>query len=83
MKKDNAVYLHHIRDAILRVERHLAGVTWQEFLESELVQDAVVRQLDIIGEAARNLSDDLRQAHSQIPWSQIVGMRNRLIHAYF
>lgn len=83
MKKDDGVYLHHIQDAIGRVERHLAGVSWEQFLESELVQDAVVRQLEIIGEAARNLSDDSRQAHHQVPWGEIVGMRNRLIHAYF
>ena len=83
MKRDDPAYLHHIRDGIERVERHLAGVSWDEFLQTELVQDAVLRQLEIIGEAARNLSDDLRQAHAQVPWSQIVGMRNRLIHAYF
>lgn len=83
MKRDNGVYLHHIRDAIERVERHLAELSREEFLESELVQDAVVRQLEIIGWAARNLSDDLRQAHAEVPWTEIVGMRNRLIHAYF
>ena len=83
MRKDNTIYLRHIRDAIQRVERHLAGVSWTRFWQSELVQDAVVRQLEIIGEAARNLSDDFCRAHPEIPWSQIIGMRNRLIHAYF
>jgi len=83
MKKDDRVYLRHIHDAILRVERHLGGVSWDQFSQSELVQDAVVRQLEIIGEAARSLSADFRQAHHQVPWSQIVGMRNRLIHTYF
>lgn len=43
MKRDDAAYLHHIRDAIERVERHLAGVSWDEFLQTELVQDAVLR----------------------------------------
>ena len=55
MKKDDTVYLQHIRDAIQRLERHLLGVSWVQFRESELAQDAVVRQLEIIGEAARNL----------------------------
>ena len=83
MKKDNTVYLQHIRDAIQRTKRHLTGVSWEQFKQSELVQDAVIRQMEIIGEATRNLSDDFRQAHSQIPWSQIISLRNRLIHAYF
>jgi uncharacterized protein with HEPN domain len=54
-----------------------------DFSESELVRDAVVRQLEIIGEAARNVSDDFRQAHAEVPWTEIVGMSNRLLHAYF
>ena len=83
MKRDDTVYLRHIVDAIHRIERHLGGVSRDEFFESELVQDAVVRQLEIIGEAARNVSDDFRQAHAEVPWTEIVGMRNRLIHAYF
>jgi uncharacterized protein with HEPN domain len=83
MMKDNSVYLHHIVDAIERVERHLAGITREEFFEAELVQDGVVRQLEIIGEAARNLPEGFREEHPDIPWGQIVGMRNRLIHAYF
>ncbi len=83
MKKDSSVYLHHILDAIQRVERHLTGVSREEFFESELLQDAVVRQLEIIGEAARNLPEDFRRGHPQVSWSQIVGMRNRLVHAYF
>jgi uncharacterized protein with HEPN domain len=83
MKKDNTLYLQHIRDAIQRVERHLAEISWDQFWQSELVQDAVVRQLEIIGEATRNLSDDFRQEHSEVAWGEIIGMRNRLIHAYF
>lgn len=83
MKKDSTVYLQHIRDAIQRTERHLAGVSWDQFCQSELVQDAVIRQLEIIGEASRNLSGDFRRAHPEVPWSQIIGLRNRLIHAYF
>jgi uncharacterized protein with HEPN domain len=47
------------------------------------MQDAVVRELEIIGEASRNLTDELREAHPEVPWSQIIGMRNRFIHAYF
>jgi len=56
MKKDNAVYLHHILAAIERIEVYSEGVSLQEFLEAGIIQDGIVRQLEIIGEASRNLS---------------------------
>jgi uncharacterized protein with HEPN domain len=82
-KRNDAVYLQHLLDAVERIEQYTAGMTEQQFLQNTLVQDAVVRQLEIIGEASRNLSDELRQKHSQVPWTKIVGMRNRIVHAYF
>ena len=83
MKKDNSVYLHHILDAILRIETYIQGVTKETFLETGLLQDAVVRQLEIIGEASRNISDDFREMHAEVPWGLIIGLRNRIVHAYF
>lgn len=82
-KRNDAVYLQHLLDAVERIEQYTAGMTEQQFLQNSLVQDAVVRQLEIIGEASRNLSDELCQKHSQVPWTKIVGMRNRIVHAYF
>ena len=58
-------------------------MTWQHFAQSELHQNAVIRPLEIIGEAARRISQDTRDAHPEIPWEQMIGMRNRLIHEYF
>ena len=83
MKKDDTVYLKHILDAIQQIEQYLQGVTKEQFLQTKLLQDGVVRELEIIGEASRNLSEELRQKHSDIPWRQIIGMRNRIIHEYF
>ena len=83
MKKDDSVFLRHILDAIHQVNGYLSGVTHDQFLQQKIVQDAVVRQLEIIGEAANNLSVDLREMHPEVTWGQIIGMRNRLIHAYF
>lgn len=83
MKRDDTVFLRHILDAIQRTRQHLRDVSQEQFWQNDLVQDAVIRQLEIIGEASRNLSDDLRSAHSQVPWEQIIGLRNKLIHAYF
>lgn len=82
--KDDKIYLRHILDAIERVESYLGAVEKDEFLsELGLVQDGVVRQLEIIGEAARALSEEFKKSHSEVPWKEIVGMRNKIIHEYF
>lgn len=81
MKSDD-VYLHHILDAIIQVETYVVGVNEAEFYRERMVQDAVVRQLEIIGEASRRLSDDFCAKHTKIPWRAIIGMRNRIAHDY-
>jgi len=83
MKRNDTVYLSHIWDAITQIGIYTAGLSYDQFSRTRLVQDGVIRQLEIIGEASRNLSDDFRDQHSELPWLQIIGLRNRLIHAYF
>jgi uncharacterized protein with HEPN domain len=83
MKKDDSVYLHHIIDAFMQIEYYIDGISHEEFLSNKLLQDGVIRQLEVMGEAARNLSDDLRNEYPQVPWRQMIGLRNRMIHAYF
>ena len=80
--KDETVYLKHIADAIAPIEDYLHEKSFEEFTGNKMVQDAVVRQLEIIGAASRNLSADFRRLHSAVPWGQIVGMRNRIVHDY-
>ena len=80
--KDETVYLKHIADAIAQIEDYLHEKSFEEFTGNKMFQDAVVRQLEIIGEASRNLSDDFRRLHSAVPWGQIVGMRNKIAHDY-
>ena len=80
--KDDEVYLLHIRDAIAKIEEYLKGVRQEEFYKNSLLQDGVVRQVAVIGEAAKRLSESFRKAHADIPWSGIIGMRNKLIHDY-
>lgn len=82
-KRDDAVYLRHILDSIVRVQTYVAGVDADEFEADAKTQDAVVRQLEVIGEAARNVSQGFREAHLDVPWADMIGMRNRLIHEYF
>jgi uncharacterized protein with HEPN domain len=81
--KSDAVFLNHILDAINRVEQYLAGVSYDRFLGNALLQDGVVRQMEVIGEAARNVSQDLQNVHPELPWDKMIGMRNMLIHVYF
>ena len=81
MWRDDA-YLLDILNAARRIVQYTTGVTEEEFERNELLQDATMRQLEIIGEAARKVSQENRSAHPEIPWSDMIGMRNRLIHEY-
>ncbi|MDO8588076.1 MAG: DUF86 domain-containing protein [Armatimonadota bacterium] len=82
MWKDDAWLL----DILLAARRALdftKNTDEQEFFQNELMQNAVMRQLEIMGEAARKISAETTNAHPDIPWRSLVGMRNRLIHEYF
>lgn len=79
---DDRLYLHHILDAIVRIESYLNGVDAPQFQSTPLLQDGVIRQLEIIGEAAKRLSESLREQTSSVPWRKIMGMRNKLTHDY-
>jgi len=82
MQRDET-YLLDILIAARRVEEYTREKAWDEFRRSNLLQDAVIRQFEIIGEASRLVSQEFKDAHPEIPWRQMMGMRNRLIHEYF
>jgi uncharacterized protein with HEPN domain len=82
MKKDNA-YLKDMLDAISDIELFIANITEAEFHKNKEKKYAVVRALEITGEAAKNVSKELRAKHKEIPWKDIAGMRDKLIHWYF
>ena len=79
----DSLFVGHILDAITRVEQFLVGIDHENFLKNELVQSAVVRQIEIMGEATKNLSIELRESDKEVPWQDITGMRDMLIHEYF
>lgn len=79
-------YLGHILQAIRRIGRYAGGMDEAAFLKDELVQDAVIRNIEVIGEAARNIErthPDFSARHPDVPWGDIYVMRNRVSHGYF
>jgi uncharacterized protein with HEPN domain len=80
--KDPTIYVRHIRDAIARIETYTAQGR-EAFFANTMVQDAVIRNLEVIGEAVRSLPPDLQRRHPEIPWWSITALRNVLIHEYF
>jgi len=80
--KDDRIYIDHILQSIERIESYITGKDHTAFSDDLLTQDAVVRQLEIIGEATKRISENLRIINPQVPWSDMAGMRDILIHDY-
>ncbi|MEX2189385.1 MAG: DUF86 domain-containing protein [Bacteroidota bacterium] len=83
MQRNDSLYLKHIREAIHKIGQYTKGVSRPSFQKNSLIQDAVIRQIEIIGEASKRLSEDIRASNPDIPWEDISGMRYKLVHDYF
>ena len=83
MKKDDTIYLKHILNEIIKIENSIKNQSKKDFLSDLDVQDAVIRRIEIIGEATKNISMELRENYPNIPWKKISGTRDVLIHSYF
>jgi len=83
MERDDSVYIKHIRDAILKIQSYTKKFSAASFKKDSIIQDAVIRQIEIIGEATKRLSDKIRSENDDVPWEDIAGMRDKLIHDYF
>ncbi len=80
---DPKIFLLHIEGSIRNIERFSEGLTYEKFKADRLHQSAIIRELEIIGEAAKNLPSDFKRKHHDIEWSKISGLRDVLIHHYF
>ena len=83
MKKDPKVFLVHILESIQLIEEYSKNVTAAKFHKNRAVQDAIIRRLEIIGEAVKNLPVSFKTKCPDVPWKQMAGMRDVLIHEYF
>ena len=83
MKKDPAIFINHILGCIERIQDYTTGVSRDGFLSSPQIQDAVMRRIEVIGEAVKKLNPEVKDKHPEIPWKRIAGMRDTLIHDYF
>jgi uncharacterized protein with HEPN domain len=83
MSRHSNLRLLDILDAMGRIASYVEGMSYEDFLVDRRTQDAVIRNIEIIGEAARSLPADFTERHEDVPWSDIIGMRNILVHQYF
>lgn len=81
--RDYRLYLDDILEAIQRIEEYTANMDFEDFAENRLVINAVIRNLEIIGESCRALPEEIGERYPDVEWCKIVGLRNILIHQYF
>ena len=82
MMKDNALYIIHIKECLDRISTYLNGVNKEYFLANTMLQDAVIRNLQVLSESTQRLSSELKEKYSDIAWHKMSGFRNIIVHEY-
>lgn len=83
MRRDYNLFVRDILDAINHIEKFVGSMNYEEFIRDDKTSTAVVKKIEIIGEAIKNIPKDIRASYSNIPWRDIIGMRNKIAHDYF
>ena len=81
--RDYRLYLKDILDAMERIEEFVEDMSFEKFKEDDKTSSAVVKKFEIIGEASKNVPEGIKQKYTQVPWKEMAGMRDKLIHIYF
>ncbi|MGB9842726.1 MAG: DUF86 domain-containing protein [Caldisericia bacterium] len=83
MKRSAELYIKDIIEYMERAENHILGFTYSQFLDDIKTCDAIIRCIEVIGEAAKNIPEDIKNKFNMVPWRDIAGMRDKIIHGYF
>ncbi|MEK6908784.1 MAG: DUF86 domain-containing protein [Nanoarchaeota archaeon] len=83
MKRDYKLYIQDIKDCIIQIEKYVQGISEESFSKNVMLQDAIIRRLEIIGEASNNIPRSLKEKNKHVPWSKVSNYRNFIIHSYF
>lgn len=81
--RDYKMYIEGILSAINKIEGYITGLEYEEFIQKEMVVDAVIRNLEVIGEASKNVLENVRKQYPDVPWRRMTGLQNIVIHDYF
>ncbi len=82
-KRSYRMFIEDIQESMDKIEHYIEDLTYETFMKDEMVIDAVLRNLVVIGEASRNIPEDVREKYPDIPWKRMIGLRNIVIHEYF
>lgn len=82
-KRNSTLYIKDILDSIDKIGEYIKGLSFEDFIKNKMVIDAVVRNFEIIGEAAKNISSEVKTKYNKVPWKEMAGMRDKTIHEYF
>lgn len=83
MKRDNSLYINDILDCICRIEEFVKCMGFDDFIKDDKTVSAVIRKLEVIGEATKNIPEHIKKAHKDVPWQDMARMRDKVIHFYF